>query len=133
MPGLRDLQAETVEEFAREWEALFDRGDHAAMAAYYTEDAELVATQLETIAGRPAIARVGEGACKGARAAGLRRTVHVEAVERDRELAALRGRVELRRDATITTVRYVTLWRRDATGAWRIAVDISSPAPAPAR
>ncbi len=130
MPGLTNLDPETAGTFAREWEALFDRGDHATMAAYYAADAQLIGTHLETITGRSAIARFWEAACQGARAAGLRRTVHVEAVDRDGDLGAVRGTVELRRGAGTTTVRYLTLWRRDAAGAWRISVDISSAAPA---
>jgi ketosteroid isomerase-like protein len=35
----------------------------------------------------------------------------------------------LARGGQETTVRYLTLWKREADGRWRITVGISSPAP----
>ena len=128
--GLMSLDRETLAQFVREWEQLFDEGDHRRMAAFYTEDALLIATQRETEVGRPAIEEFWRTACAGARAAGMSRTVHLDAVESSGELGYLRGIVRLRYAgaADAIRVRYVTVWRREHDGAWRIAVDISSPA-----
>lgn len=129
--GLTALDHDAVERFLREWERLFDRGDARTMAAYYTEDATLIATQTETLVGRAAIEEFFRVSSDGARAVGLRRTVHLDEAECDGELGYLRGTVLLRRpDAPATVrVRYVTLWKRQSDGAWRLAVDISSPEP----
>jgi uncharacterized protein (TIGR02246 family) len=132
MSGLADLERETVREFARYWETAFNEGDYRAVADYYTQDAQLIADQTEAVGGRAAIARFWRAASEGANAAGVRRTVHVDDAGSDGGLGYLRGRVVLGRAERTTTVRYLTLWKREADGRWRIAVDISSPGPQPA-
>lgn len=132
MSGLTDLEGETVRDFVRYWEKAFNDGDYRAMAAYYTQDAQLIATQTETTGGRPAIERFWRAASEGANAAGMRRTVQVEDAGSDRELGYLRGVVALTTGEQMAMVRYLTLWKREADGRWRIAVDISSPSPRPA-
>ena len=129
--GLMSLDRAMLAQFVREWEQLFDDGEHRRMAAFYTEDALLVATQRETEVGRPAIEEFWRTACAGARSTGLKRTVHVDAVESSGQLGYVRGIVRLRQAGASDAfrVRYVTVWRRETDGAWRIAVDISSPAP----
>jgi uncharacterized protein (TIGR02246 family) len=129
MSGLADLERETVRDFAGYWETVFNEGDHRALAAYYAVDARLIATQTETVVGRPAIEQFWRAACAGANAAGARRTVQVEDAGSDGELGYLRGTVVLARGEAATTVRYLTLWRRQEDGRWRIAVDISNPSP----
>jgi uncharacterized protein (TIGR02246 family) len=129
MSGLADLEDQTVEDFAHYWETVFNDGDYRALAAYYTEDARLIATQLETVEGRAAIERFWRAGSEGANAAGVRRTVQVEDAGSDGELGYLRGTVVLAINERATTVRYLTLWKREADGRWRIAVDISSPSP----
>jgi len=133
--GLTSLDRGEVERFLREWERLFDAGDHRTMAAYYAEDARLIASQTETLVGRSAIGDFFRVASAGARAAGVRRTVHLDEAESDGALGYLRGTVKLRwPDApSAAEVRYVTLWKREGDGAWRLAVDISSPRPDVAR
>ncbi len=131
MFGLTSLQGDVVEEFTRYWEAVFNRGDYRAMAGYYAEDAMLIATQLETVAGRPAIERFWQNACKGAKAVQMKRTVRVKDAGSDGDLGYVRGTVVLvvGGEQVPATVRYVTLWKRQPDGAWRIAVDISSASP----
>ena len=132
MSGLADLEADTVRDFARYWEAVFNEGDYRAIAAYYTPGARLIAAQAETVGGRPAIERFWQDATQRAKAAGVRRTVQADEAGSDGELGYLRGTVVLARAGQVTTVRYLTLWKREADGRWRIAVDISSPSPQPA-
>jgi uncharacterized protein (TIGR02246 family) len=129
MSGLANLEGETVREFARYWETAFNEGDYRAAAGYYTHDARLIAAQAETVEGRPAIERFWRAATEGASAAGVRRSVQVEDAGSDGGLGYLRGTVVLARGGQATTVRYLTLWQREADDRWRIAVDISSPAP----
>jgi ketosteroid isomerase-like protein len=132
MSGLADLEADTVRDFARYWEAAFNEGDYRAIAGYYTLGARLIAAQAETVGGHPAIERFWQDATERAKAAGVRRTVQADEAGSDGELGYLRGTVVLARAEQVTTVRYLTLWKREADGRWRIAVDISSPSPQPA-
>jgi ketosteroid isomerase-like protein len=132
MSGLADLEADTVRDFARYWAAVFNDGNYRAIASYYTLDARLIAAQAETVGGHPAIERFWQDATERAKAAGVRRTVQADEAGSDGELGYLRGTVMLARAEQVTTVRYLTLWQREADGRWRIAVDISSPSPQPA-
>ena len=132
MSGLADLEADTVRNFARYWEAVFNEGAYRALARYYTPDARLIAAQAETVGGHPAIERFWQDATERAKAAGVRRTVQADEAGSDGDLGYLRGTVMLARAEQVTTVRYLTLWKREADGRWRIAVDISSPSPQPA-
>lgn len=129
--GLTTLGREGAEHFMREWEQLFDEGDYRRMASFYTDDALLVAQQHQTVIGRPAVEEFWRVACAGARIAGVRRTVHLDAVESSGNLAYLRGEVRLQPadGSGIVQVRYVTVWRCERDHVWRIAIDISSPAP----
>jgi ketosteroid isomerase-like protein len=132
MSGLADLEADTVRDFARYWEAVFNDGDYRAIAGYYTLGGRLIADRAETVGGHPAIEHFWQDATERAKAAGVRRTVQADEAGSDGELGYLRGTVVLARAEQVTTVRYLTLWKREADGRWRIAVDISSPSPQPA-
>jgi ketosteroid isomerase-like protein len=132
MSGLADLEADTVRDFARYWEAVFNEGDYRAIADNYTLGGRLIADRAETVGGHPAIEHFWQDATERAKAAGVRRTVQADEAGSDGELGYLRGTVVLTRAEQVTTVRYLTLWKREADGRWRIAVDISSPSPQPA-
>jgi uncharacterized protein (TIGR02246 family) len=132
MSGLKSLEPNDVHQFVRDWEAWFNDGDHATMAAFYAEDARLIATQTPTIRGRPAIAEFYRAACERTRAAGLRRTVHLEDVDCAGNLGYMRGTVRLSRagESPATIVRHLTLWKQQSGGGWQLIEDISSVAPA---
>jgi ketosteroid isomerase-like protein len=66
MATLATLEKQGVEQFAREFERLFYQGDFAAMASFYTEDAQLLVEDQELIQGRPAISRFWQAACQAA-------------------------------------------------------------------
>jgi uncharacterized protein (TIGR02246 family) len=131
MNGLVSLEPRELDEFVRCWETWFDVGDYERMAGFYAEDARLIATQVATVEGRPAIAEFFRLACEATRAAGVRRTVQVERAESAGELGYLRGTVVLSRPSMPepATIRYVTLWKPQADRVWRIIEDISSAAP----
>jgi ketosteroid isomerase-like protein len=129
--GLPDLGRATVDRFLRAWERAFDDGDYRRMAATYTADARLIATQMETIEGRDATEAFWRSACAVARDAGVHRSVALDEVRASDDLGFMRGVVTLRfaRGGPPTRVRYVTIWRRESDGVWRLSVEISSVAP----
>jgi ketosteroid isomerase-like protein len=53
--SLASLDQRVVEEFTRHFESLFNTGDAAGLAAFYTEDAKLLAESTDLIRGRAAI------------------------------------------------------------------------------
>jgi len=131
MSALATLDKREVDRFARDFEDLFYRGDSAAMASYYAEDAKLMAQDEEIIEGRPAIERFFRTTCEVARTVKMERTIDVQEVEASGGLGYVRGVVTLRipaaeGQATKITFKYVTLWRREAEGGWRLVVDISN-------
>lgn len=129
MAGLSSLDLDELRDFPRHWERLFEDGDQRQIAAHYTPDAQLVATGLPTVVGRDAIENFWRLAIERAAAAGLRRTVRLDHVEKSGSLGYMRGFVEVRGPGVSTVTRYVTVWRREPDGLWRLAVDISCNQP----
>jgi uncharacterized protein (TIGR02246 family) len=130
MMSLVSLERQAVEEFTREFESLFNRGDAAGMAAYYTEDAKLLAEQADLIRGRDAIERFWQEAIGRARAGNAVRTISLDEVTSSSDLGYVLGTVMVRIPGRGEfTTKYATIWRRDADGRWRLAVDSSSPNP----
>lgn len=128
--GLTTFGADEVRRFAKEWEALFDGGDAAGMAASYAEDALLVATGTATVHGRAAIEAFWRQSCARATSLGLVRTVHPQHAERDGALGYSRGEVRMELSGSgVRVVRYVTVWKEQADGVWRCVIDISTQAP----
>jgi ketosteroid isomerase-like protein len=73
--SLVSLEQHAVEQFTREFEALFDAGDAAGMASFYAEDAKLLAENADLVRGRGAIERFWREAIDRARAASAVRTI----------------------------------------------------------
>ncbi len=123
---------QAIEQRVREFEAAFNRGDTAALAALYTEDAALLPPDSGTIVGRPAIQRFWQGV----QDAGMRRiAMATQQVEASGDLAAEVATADLTAEAgdgTTSTIllKYVVVWRRGADGQWRLAVDIWNSRPA---
>ena len=69
--ALATLDRQDVDRFARAFEELFDRGDAAAMAGFYAEDAEVMAPQSDVVRGRDAIEAFFEAASAAARRVGM--------------------------------------------------------------
>jgi ketosteroid isomerase-like protein len=131
MAGLSSLDLDELRDFPRYWERLFEDGDQRQIAAHYTPDGQLVATGLPTVVGRDAIESFWRLAIERTAAAGLRRAVRLDHVEKSGSLGYMRGFVEVCGPGVSTVTRYVTVWRREPDGLWRLAVDISCNQPQP--
>jgi uncharacterized protein (TIGR02246 family) len=125
--ALTTLDRQEVDRFAQAFEELFYRGDAAAMAAFYAEDAEVMAPDSEVVQGGHAIEAFFTAASEAARRTGMRRTIHVRRVERSGDLGYLLSTVVLELPTAdgpmTTTFNDVTVWRLDADRGWRIVVD----------
>jgi uncharacterized protein (TIGR02246 family) len=132
--ALATLDRQEVDRFARAFEQLFDRDDAAAMAAYYTDDAEVMAPYSDVVRGRDAIEAFFKAASVAAQRTGMRRTIQVRRVERSGDLGYLLSTVVLQlppADGQATTrFNDVTVWRLDAEHGWRIVVDSANQEPA---
>jgi uncharacterized protein (TIGR02246 family) len=101
--------------------AAFLRGDAAAVADLYTEDAKVIPPGGDVASGRPAI----EVFWKGQIASGIKdvKLTTLEA-EADGDLAIETGVVRLvGADAKVSEGRYVVAWKR-VGGAWKLHRDI---------
>lgn len=128
--SLTSLEHEEVERFTHRFEALFNGGDAAGMAAFYTEDARLLAEHADLIQGRDAIEQFWRVAISRARSASAVRTIRLDEVVCSGDLGYALGTVVVRiPSGRELTTKYATIWQRDADGGWRLAVDSSSPNP----
>jgi ketosteroid isomerase-like protein len=128
--SLASLDKEAVEQFTRHFETLFDVGDAVGMAAFYAEDARLLAENTELIRGRAAIEQFWSYAIGRARAAGAVRTISLDEVINSGSLGYALGTVTVHIPPGRQLVtKYATIWQRDGDGRWRLAVDSSSPNP----
>ena len=127
--SLTSLEHEEVERFTHQFEALFNAGDAAGMAAFYAEDARLLAEHADLVQGRDAIERFWREAISRARSASAVRTIRLDEVVSSGDLGYALGTVVVRiPSGRELTTKYATIWQRDADG-WRLAVDSSSPNP----
>ncbi len=117
-----------VDRLARAFEAAYARGDMAAAAAFYTEDALIMPPDREAARGRPAIEQNFRALREQRGITAL--AIHSQEIVTAGEFAFDVGAVtELRSDsregeASETALKYLAVWRRQADGMWRIAVDI---------
>jgi ketosteroid isomerase-like protein len=104
--ALATLDQQELDRFARAFEELFYQGDAAAMAAFYAEDAEVMAPDSDPVRGGHAIGAFFTAASAAARRTGMRRTIHVRQVERSGALGYVLSTVVLElstsRSATVT-------------------------------
>ena len=127
---------QVIKEGTKKFVEAFDRGDAAAVADGYTEDAKLLPPNMEMVSGKQAIQAFWESA----REMGVR-SINLETVEVgfDGDLAYARGvsTVNIQPEgAQATTVRgkYLVILKRQTDGSWKVAVDIwNSDLPQPAQ
>lgn len=121
----------SAEQFDQAFKQAFYEGDYQAMASVYTADARLMVEDSNLIQGRAAIEEFWKSACERAKAVGMKRTPHSEELESSGDLAYKRGAMTLEipvKDGRVIThiIKYITIWKREADGVWRVAVDISN-------
>jgi uncharacterized protein (TIGR02246 family) len=116
--------------------AALRRGDAEDAACAYTEDARLMAPSAEVLTGRPAIARFWQAGVE----VGVE-TIELEALQVELqpggELAYEIGRYMLQLqsrsgDRVVDRGRYLLVYRHEADGAWRRAVETFNPDVLPA-
>jgi ketosteroid isomerase-like protein len=132
---LKLFELQTAIEFAHEFESLFYAQDSRAMAAYYADDATLLAERTETLQSRESIEQFWRATCERAGREKMKRRIEVEDAVRSENLGYATGKVYLETSgvsdqAHKATIRYVTIWRRSTDGTWRIILDISNQQPA---
>ena len=128
--SLASLEHEEVEQFTREFEALFNAGDAAGMASFYAEDARLLAEHADLIRGRDAIERFWREAIRRARVTDARADHQARRGDQLGDLGYALGVVVVRiPSGRELSTKYATIWQRDADSRWRLAVDSSSPNP----
>ncbi len=125
------IMRQEIERLAREYEDTYRRRDFRAMANFYTEDATLMPAGQETVRGRFAIEQVLQALYDQMGVEDF--TMDINAVESSGDLAYESGTATLRLRPTngvaaARTIRYLVIWKRQATGQWQIAVDISNAA-----
>jgi ketosteroid isomerase-like protein len=125
--SLASLDRHEVEQFIGHFEELFNAGDAPGMAAFYTEDARLLAENTELIRGRAAIEQFWRHAIGRAQAAGAVRTISLDEAISSGGLGYVLGTVTVRiPQGPQLITKYAVIWQRDPDGRWRIAVDSSS-------
>jgi ketosteroid isomerase-like protein len=93
--ALVTLDRQELDRFARAFEELFYQGDAATMAAFYAEDAEVMAPDTEVVRGQHAIEEFFKAASAAAQRMGMRRSIHVRQVERSGDLGYVLSTVVL--------------------------------------
>ena len=136
--SLAAFDSQQMDQFTRRFEDLFYAGDPASMASCYTEDAQLMADGIRPIQGHAAIRQFWGAAIARALAAGARRTIHLHESHSSGGLGYALCTVTIEippagggpGTSGMSRASWdATIWRRDAGGTWRIAVDISTTLP----
>jgi len=118
----------TIQQKEAEFAQALIRGDAAAIAGFFREDGQFIpGWQKGRVEGRAAIQAFYQQRFATARF--LEAAIHSDAVGTDGDLAYERGTNRLTRQTgdaapVTTTGRYLTVWRHDADGQWRIQVDM---------
>ena len=102
--------------------AALRRGDSAAMAATYTEDAQLLPPGAPVVTGRPAIQAFWQGALDMGVADGSLETLELD-VQGDTAAEVGQGVLKTKAGQVIDTAKYIVLWKREH-GAWKWYRDI---------
>ena len=120
-PARADAVRDAVEAGNRAFSAAFLKGDSTAIAALYTETAQVIAPGSPVVKGRPAIAAFWQGSIDS----GIQDVkLATEEVESAGDLAYETGNVRLvAKDGTISGARYLVVWKR-VGGKWHLHRDI---------
>ena len=121
------LVKQEVDRINREFVAAFNRGDMATVASCYAEDAKVMPPGSEVVQGRQAIEQFWRGVQEQM---GVKEvTLDSQEVEASGDIAYEVGAATLKIEppggqATTVPIKYLVAWKRQADGAWRLAVDI---------
>lgn len=124
---------EAIEAKLDAFEAAFNRGDAAAVAGFYTEDAVLLPPDAERVEGRQAVAAYWrEGIDGGLTDLDLKAFEVMEAGALAYEIGAfsLNSPGEGEQPVSLTG-KYIVIWQRGADGEWRLHRDIWNFDPVP--
>lgn len=106
--------------------AAYNKGDVAAIAAMYTEDAIAFPPGGDLVKGRVAI----EAMWKDVQAAGLTDlSLQTLSVERDGSLAIEVGTATAKMKGAPQRIKYVVTWKRQSDGGWKLHRDIWNDMP----
>ena len=120
----RSVKAE-IDAANQQWAAAFNKGDAAAVAAFYTDQATILPPGADMATGRDAIQKFWAGAIQS----GLKNvTLQAVAVEQFGNAAREIGRVSLdvtnpQKPTVHVDGKYVVLWKR-LHGTWKLDTDI---------
>lgn len=132
---MKDLNREELEQFSRIFEELFYSGDFHGLTSHYADGATILAENTELVHGHQAIEHFQQITCEAAKKIGMKRAIDLRELEATGNLGYVTGTVTLKiplpdNQFKTSTVRYATVWKRKADGAWRIVIDISNRGPA---
>lgn len=125
----------TIEGTLAQFSAAMKRADPGAIASMFTEDGEyVVASRKGFIAGRPAVEEHFARVFKAVRFHDV--AITTLSVQVDGDTAYETGTNSVTFQAgdtppTTRTGRYLTVWKRQSDGVWRIRVDAVIPDPSP--
>ena len=123
-----------IEKLGAAFTDAFNRGDIAAVAAMYSDDAMVFPPDSDMVQGRSAI----ETMWKGTRDSGMKDLAFtVLDVHSSRDLAVEAGKADFKiqtanqAEPSSQTVKYVVVWKRQKDGAWKLFRDIWNSMPPP--
>ena len=127
--GLESFGEAEIRLFAERFEQLFYERNASAMAAYYAEDARIMADDADVSGGHVVIEDFWRQAC--AHEAIHNRTIEVKKIESVEGMGYVLSVVTLRlelpeRPSQIVKINDVTVWKRSLHGRWKIALDFAS-------
>ena len=117
--GLRTAHAE-VQAASQAWIEAFNRGDHEACAAAYTEDASMQGRPLASIRGRDAIAEFWQGVLARDPGKLIYEDARIHVLDEHNAVLSARWTMSRLGRGLITLER----WQKQSDGAWRLSEDI---------
>jgi ketosteroid isomerase-like protein len=127
--GISVFNEDEIRVFARRFEDLFNERKTTAMAAYYADDARILAHDVDVSGGRHAIEEFWKQA--SAHEAIQERTIQVMKVESVADMGYVLSVVKLRLLAAdgksfMMSVNDVTVWKRNSELKWEIVLDFAA-------